>query len=109
MVVSEQRERIELCRESEENPFVHRGFLTCLHEVSGLAAAILRFRCRTMSAGVGGESTEMVDPKNLVVAVEISILSVTEQDIQLLPVWRPPFCVSGVGRCRRMLAMSPLR
>ncbi|HSN22679.1 MAG TPA: hypothetical protein VLS45_00695 [Methylomicrobium sp.] len=74
-----------------------------------MAAAILRFRCRTMSAGVGGESIEIVDPENLVVAVGISILSVMEQEIQLLPVWRPPFCVSGVGRCRRVLAVSPLR
>ena len=43
-----------------------------------------------MSAGVGDESIEIVDPENLVVAVGISILSVMEQEIQLLPVWRPP-------------------
>ncbi len=49
------------------------------------------------------------DPVNLGIAVGISTLSVIEQELQVLPVCRPPSCISGVGRRRQMSATSPLR
>jgi hypothetical protein len=73
---------------------------------SGLAAAIFRFRCRTLSAGVGLEFIGLADIENLEIAFQISRLSITERQIQVLPVWRPPSFVSGVGRCRRVSALS---
>ncbi|HSN22680.1 MAG TPA: hypothetical protein VLS45_00700 [Methylomicrobium sp.] len=62
-----------------------------------------------MSEGSDGEPIVTGDPENLNVAVEMLIQSVTEQEIQALLAWGPPSCVSGVGRCRRVLAVSPLR
>ncbi len=51
---------------------------------------------------VGEKSVKTGDPENLGLAVEISILSVTEPELQVLPVCRSPSCVSGVGRCREV-------
>jgi hypothetical protein len=76
---------------------------------SGLAAAIFRFRCRTMSAGVGLEFIGLADIENLEIAFRISFLSTIEREIQVLPVWRPPSFVSGVGRCRDVIKYSGLR
>jgi hypothetical protein len=76
---------------------------------SGLAAAILCFRCRSMSEGVGDESDDLVDPENLCVGFGISTLSSIEREIQLLPVWRPAISVSGVGRCRKESASDQKR
>ncbi len=63
---------------------------------SGLPAAILRFRCRTMSESVGNESIEIDDPDNMGTAFGITTLSFLERESHVLPVWRPPYCVSGV-------------
>jgi hypothetical protein len=71
---------------------------------SGLAAAMLRFRCRTMSAGVGLEFIGLADIENIEITFRISFLSTIEREIQVLPVWRPPFCVSGLLRSRTMSA-----
>jgi hypothetical protein len=49
---------------------------------------------------IGDESNELVDLGNQCAAFGISTLSSIERDIQLLPVRRPPFCVSGPGRSR---------
>ena len=49
--------------------------------ISGLATAILCFRCWTMSASVGNESIESGVPENMGVAVEILILAVLELEI----------------------------
>ncbi len=49
------------------------------------------------------------DPENLGSAVGISILSVIEQELQVLPVCVPASLSSGVGRCRRVSATSSLR
>jgi hypothetical protein len=38
---------------------------------SSLTAAILCFRSRSMSEGVGGESNDLVDPENLCIGFEI--------------------------------------
>ncbi len=53
-----------------------------------------------MSAVVGDKSIEMGDPKNLGIAVGMSILSAIEQELKVLPVCRSPSSVSGVGQCR---------
>jgi hypothetical protein len=49
-------------------------------------------------------------PEVVVSRFGISTLSSIEREIQLLPVWQPPSCVSGLGRCRRhrrfMLSVS---
>jgi hypothetical protein len=54
---------------------------------SGLAAAIFRFRCRTMSAGVGLEFIGLADVENIEITFRISLLSIMEREIQVLPVW----------------------
>jgi hypothetical protein len=38
--------------------------------------------------------------ENLCVGFGISTLSSIGREIQLLPVWQPPSCVSGLGQCR---------
>jgi hypothetical protein len=63
---------------------------------SRFRTAISCFRCRTMSASVVDESIETGSPENMGIAFGISILSVLERELQLLPVWRPPSCVSGI-------------
>jgi hypothetical protein len=66
--------------------------------IFGLAAAILCFRSRSMSEGVG-ESDDLVDPENLCVGFEISTLSSIERVLQLIPVW---WHVIQRFRCRSM-------
>jgi hypothetical protein len=76
---------------------------------SGLVAAILCFQCRTMSAFVADESIETGNPENMGVAFIISILSVLERELQLLPVWFRHLVFLVSDDCRRMSAVSPLR
>jgi hypothetical protein len=54
---------------------------------SGLAATIFRFRCQTMSAGVGLEFIGLADIEDIEKTIRISLLSVMEREIQVLPVW----------------------
>ncbi len=49
------------------------------------------------------------DPENLGIATRISMLSVIEQELQVLPVCVPASSISGVGRCRRVSATCPWR
>ena len=44
--------------------------------------------------------------ENVGVAVGIASPSISVQKIFLLPVYSSPFCVTDVGRCRAMLAVS---
>jgi hypothetical protein len=62
-----------------------------------------------MSVGVGHEFISLADIENLEIAFRISRFFITERQIQVLPVWRPPYCVSGVGRCRNVIRFSGLR
>jgi hypothetical protein len=71
-------------------------FLPTICDVA--AVIILCFCCRSMSIGVGDKSDDLAGLKNLHVGFGISTLSSIEHEIQLLPVWRPPLSVSGVGR-----------
>ena len=48
-------------------------------------------------------SSRLGDPENMGLAVGTARLFVIEAEIQVLPVWRPPSWVSGVGQ-RRMLS-----
>jgi hypothetical protein len=73
------------------------------------SVGILRFRCRSMSAGVRMVFIGLADIENIEIAFRISFLSIIEREIQVLPVWRPPSCVSGVGRCRDVIRYSGLR
>jgi hypothetical protein len=57
-----------------------------------------------MSAGVGIEFIGLADIENIEIAFRISLLSMIEREMQVLPVWQPPFCVSGLCRCRTMSA-----
>ena len=57
-----------------------------LKALSGLAAAILKLRCRSMSAIVGGKFVETGNTENLGVAVGILFLSVLEGMLQVFPV-----------------------
>jgi hypothetical protein len=75
----------------------------------GLEAAIFRFRCRSMSAGVGFEFIGLANIENLEIAFRISRLSIIERDIQVLPVWWRPSFVSGVGQCWDVIKYSGLR
>jgi hypothetical protein len=45
--------------------------------------------------GVGLDFIGLGDIENIEIALLISLLSIIERSIQVLPVWRPPFCVSG--------------
>jgi hypothetical protein len=76
---------------------------------SGLTAAIFRFWCRTTSMGVGLEFIDQADIENLEIAFRISLLSIIEREVRVLPVFRPPSFVSGVGRCRDVIKYSGLR
>ena len=51
---------------------------------------------------------ESSDPKNTAFAVGTARLAVIQAEIYILPVWRPPCCVSGVGQGRMLTDMSPL-
>jgi hypothetical protein len=43
------------------------------------------------------KSVEPGDPENMSISVEIAHLSSLEWNIGLFRVWRPPYCISGVG------------
>ena len=46
----------------------------------------------SVNVGVVGEkSLELVDPENMGLAVGTAWLYITELEIKLLPVWRPPY------------------
>jgi hypothetical protein len=59
--------------------------------------------------GVAHEFIDLADIENLEIAFRISRLSIAERQIQVFPVWQPPYCVSGVGRCRNVIRFSGLR
>ena len=67
----------------------------------------MRFGCRSTSADVGDESVESGDHENLSITVGTECLSVVEREIELLPVWRPSFCSSGVGRWQNLIDYVP--
>jgi hypothetical protein len=75
---------------------------------SGLAAAILGFRCRSTSDVVGHVSSRLGDPENMGFAVGTAHLVVIEAEIQVLPVWRPSYWVSGVGQGWMLSEMCPV-
>jgi hypothetical protein len=50
----------------------------------------------------------LAEIENLEIAFRISFLSTIGRDIQVLPVWRPPSCISGVSRCRDVIRYSGL-
>ena len=54
------------------------GFTTA---TSGLAVAMLRFRCQSTSASVDDESVESGDPESFDITVGIACISVVERDI----------------------------
>jgi hypothetical protein len=62
-----------------------------------------------MSADVELEFIGLADIENLEIAFRISRLSIIEREIQVLPVWQPPSCVSGVGRCRDVIKYIGLK
>jgi hypothetical protein len=64
--------------------------------------AVLHFRCRSMAVDVRIKFIGLADTKNIEISFGISFLSLIEREIQVLPVWRPPFCISGVAQCRRV-------
>jgi hypothetical protein len=84
----------EVCAMSRPSP---NGTSICYRSwdisTSGLAAAILGFRCRSRSDVVGHVSNWLADPINMGFAVGTARLSVVEAEIPVLPVWRPPFCI----------------
>jgi hypothetical protein len=51
----------------------------------------------------------LADNESIEIAFRISLLSIAEREKQVLPVWRPPSCVSDVGRCRNIIRYSGLR
>jgi hypothetical protein len=53
-----------------------------------------------MSEEIGDESNDFTDLENPRIGFEISTLSSIERQIQLLPIWQPLSCVSGLSRCR---------
>ena len=59
-----------------------------------------------MSGNVGSDISKSGMVENMGVAVEIASPSLSVQKLFLLPVYSPPFCVTDVGRCRTMLAVS---
>jgi hypothetical protein len=66
-------------------------FVRCLRAMgdiitSGLKAAILVFRCRSVGADVDNVLIETADPENMGVAFGISLISPSTAEIQLHPV-----------------------
>ena len=57
----------------------HTYHTTNVETTSGLAAAVLKFRCLSISAGVGDKSIGTADPEILGEAVEILFLTIIEQ------------------------------
>jgi hypothetical protein len=51
----------------------------------------------------------LADIENIQITFRILFLSTIQREIRVLPVWRPPSFVSGVGRCRDVIKYSGLR
>ena len=74
-----------------------------------MQAAILEFRIPITSDSVGSGSIEMLDSKNLGLALEITFLSCLQGEIEVLPVFRPPSWMSEIRSHRTVLRVASLR